>query len=98
LKSVSLQPSFGINENGNPEFSLFPNPAKGSVLVGIPSGISFFSVKITAMTGRTVLLKEVKGFQGDSNYKLDISDLQPGSYMLTVSGNTFRFSRRVEVM
>jgi len=97
VKSVSLQPSFGLEENGNPGISLFPNPARGSVCVGIPPGISCFSLKITDMGGKTVMIKEVKGFRGRANYELNIGALQPGSYMLTLSGSDFIFSSLVEV-
>jgi hypothetical protein len=58
-----------------PRISLFSYSARGSVHVGIPPGISCFSLKITDMAGKTVMIKEVKEFRGGANYELNIGAL-----------------------
>jgi len=97
VKSVSLQPSSSIVENDKPGIVLFPNPAKGFIHLKIPAGITDFSLKIIDMEGKMVLMKEVTGFQGSANYLLNIGTLQPGSYLVTLTGKDFKYSCLIKV-
>jgi hypothetical protein len=97
VKSVSLQPSFGITENDHTEFIISPNPAAGSITFKIPAGLSDFSIKIADIAGKTVLNKNVSGFQSEENYTLGLGEIKSGSYLFTLNGRGLRYSCHFEV-
>lgn len=79
-------------KNSTFNISAFPNPANDYLMVSV-NGSNMSTVKIVDVLGKTVLLTTVNG-----NKKLDVSRLNDGVYILTVSsdhGNTM--SKRVVI-
>jgi hypothetical protein len=93
IKAVSLRPSFGIAEGTRDTRNLFPNPAGDYVYITIPSGESEFSVTINDCAGHTVMKDDVSGFIDGTKLKMNISGLQPGMYLLTVTCRDSNFSK-----
>jgi N-acetylneuraminic acid mutarotase len=72
----------------NMQTSIFPNPSSNKIFVKTPAGLACMSASIYNVTGKLVLLDHPSGHSGDG---IDISNLQPGFYLLKVktdSGTT----------
>lgn len=62
-------------------FKVYPNPTKDQLFISIKEGVSLTSVKIIDNSGRIVFQEE--GTQLTN--KLDVSEIQPGTYILQVT-------------
>ena len=61
-------------------FTLYPNPAKGSVLVSATSSIKQATLVVTDVIGRELRREPMNG----TAHALDVSDLPRGMYMITL--------------
>ena len=64
------------------DFEAFPNPANNSVSIITPQNFENGKVRITDMTGRTVLSQDLDG--SDRIQTLSTTDLSSGIYMITL--------------
>jgi trimeric autotransporter adhesin len=68
--------------------SVYPNPVQSSMTLGITAPVALKAKSvITDMTGKTVLSTSFDIFAGDNLVKLNVSNLKPGSYTITVTAN-----------
>lgn len=63
------------------DFQIFPNPAKGFVRLSAKEGVE--GVRLTDLTGKTVLLKEINLTAGRS-MELSLDGLSPGLYIVSL--------------
>ncbi len=63
--------------------NIYPNPAKESVIIDYQGKGKIISLRITDMTGRTVLNKN-KTTLNNLQHRLDVSSLGAGSYIVTL--------------
>lgn len=77
--------SVGVNSNSSElTWSVYPNPASGSVFVNLPEGIKTTTVKIIDAQGKLVMETTIN----QSTFKIDVSELTNGIYqMALISGN-----------
>ncbi len=74
----------GVSLNNNrvsQDFSLFPNPAKGSVNLNFEYAVSGSQINVTDIYGKSVITKSLS----IGNNNLDISKLSKGLYLVSVS-------------
>lgn len=72
--------SIGIDENNlSNKLNVFPNPTSGLVNVSTENELGNAEIDITSMTGQLVM-KELK--TSTLNTSIDISELEPGAYLL----------------
>lgn len=64
--------------------NLFPNPTKGMLTVELPDN-SYSEINILDIAGKTVYSQKIN----ELNTKLDLSNLEKGTYILTSKGNSF---------
>lgn len=71
---------------------LYPNPAHNSV------SVKFFStatdavvVKLTDVTGKIILTREVKALSGENNITLDLAGVTPGMYFVNLSSSDTQY-------
>lgn len=83
---VVFEPSLGIDDHDlSPEFVIFPNPATDAITV--QSDMLISEIKIFSITGQLIKAVDVN----NQYSSIDVSDLQTGLYLVTVSfGNSFR--------
>ena len=62
------------------EFTIYPNPARGSITVTNNFNANYF--KLTDLSGRVVVTDKIQG----SNTSIDLPELVPGIYMVELSG------------
>ena len=90
LKYVTVNEGGGgiFQRNGDSEINLhvYPNPASNSIIIETSNHISLKNIQISDLSGKVLLRKQFNG----ERYKMDISSLPAGSYMLTVSANGLR--------
>jgi len=67
--------------SNNSDISVYPNPSTGLVTISIPSVNAATTLYVTDMIGKEVFQSSVK----DANVSLDLTNLQKGLYMLTIS-------------
>lgn len=97
VKSINLQPSFGLVENDDYNLRIYPNPANDFIQIRIPSAVSDFSIEITDIAGKTALHQVISGFYSGTDYTINIGELRIGCYLLLVKGKGFRYSSPFEV-
>jgi hypothetical protein len=89
--------SIGANEQQLTElqFDIYPNPATSEVILVLPRELKTAStVKVVDISGRTVLLREIS--TGEAQHlTLDISNLNPGSYLVELASRESKSSRKL---
>ncbi len=66
----------------------FPNPATDRLLVPMDlTNAADVTLKVTNVLGQEMLNKTIKGTSGKSHVELDVSSLEKGFYMISVSSN-----------
>ncbi len=87
--TINVQACTGINElsAGGISFGMFPNPAKESVYITLPSSNKPYTISLTNILG-SVLIHE-KNISPGTTHILNVKDYQPGIYFVTITeGNT----------
>jgi len=82
----------GVNiyeNNFEDDIGLFPNPADQTLKIISKKNITFRSAEIVDLMGRKVIRKE---FSAGEKPMIDISKLQPGIYLLSLSSAENRYS------
>lgn len=77
-------------------FKIAPNPADEALLLYLPEKIQDLKLTITDFSGRIVLQKEVQA-QTNSPVKIDVTNLQDGSYIIHFNKNG-RFYRELFII
>ncbi len=62
---------------------IFPNPTSGSFTISLPSANASAHITVSDITGKVVFQKQV-GYS-ISNIQVDLSEVAPGSYIITVA-------------
>jgi hypothetical protein len=91
--------AFSDIESDNPvndpiQIDLYPNPADDYVIVSIPGNENKVNFKITEIDGRLI---EQSSFTG-RDFMLDLSDLEPGLYVLRLEVKGEILTRKIVVM
>jgi len=84
--------TIGVDEPVLTSFTAYPNPASGMLFISSPSTglLADANISMFDLSGRTVL--QMHGYQGG----VDVSDLRPGMYLLTVTDrNGNRSAQRI---
>jgi hypothetical protein len=84
LKTVSLQPSFGIMEPGMNDFLIYPNPAEDLIKITLPEGIEKFQVRITDLAGRICLEKEFFANYDNNEVQIPLGSIRSGYYTVSI--------------
>lgn len=85
--------------SGASEFSLFPNPASGTVNLKYDFGFNAnANVMIRDITGKVVYKQELgKNINGEQEYKLDISNLTTGLYIVELHANDKKIVSKISI-
>ncbi len=78
--TIERTESIQINKKG--EVKVYPNPFKDEFTVDLQGVTGINQLKVLDATGKTVMVKTA-----DSNVNIDLSNRQPGLYILFVEGN-----------
>lgn len=66
--------------------SIYPNPAHSSVMVKFFSNAAeAVQVKLTDITGKTVLIEDINAVAGENNKSLSLSGISAGMYFINIS-------------
>jgi hypothetical protein len=83
VDEINLSGITGIAEQNPDLFSLYPVPSRGEITLSLDKIKSQdFSIAVSSIDGQVV--KEVKAAKAGNEYKLDLSDLNTGSYFLKI--------------
>lgn len=82
----------GLNNNLESKFSVFPNPVSNIVNISNTKNILINSVEIVDINGRTV--KTAK-FNGASDAQINISDLSAGVYLMNLSSDQGKTTKKI---
>lgn len=93
--SVAVDNSVGIVQHTNQKLvSIYPNPAKNSIFI-VPARTLKADIKIINSLGSVVA--DQKSVTLDGLYKLDISQLNPGVYFISINGNDVQEMQKIVV-
>ena len=73
------------------QFSVFPNPSAGSFFVSIPADLNFVSIKLTDVSGRLILQREMN----DPTEIINTTDWAKGIYILTLQSDKGTASKKL---
>ncbi len=89
VKSKSLapcSPRLAENDNQISNLIVFPNPAKDELTIRLESmEMQNLNMTITDIIGRDLIKKEFEAVIGSQEFKLDLSSLQSGIYLIQIS-------------
>ena len=71
---------------------IYPNPTHDYVYISLNNDITASSINIYDVSGRLVLTKAITA---PSPFKLNVSNLKAGTYLLTVNSTTHRVSQKI---
>ena len=84
----------GDNNNAEDALSVYPNPVRTDLTITLqPEVRGKVVLKLYNVAGR--LMKIEEGMVGDAGYKLDMSGMQAGSYVLVVEGNGISWKKSI---
>lgn len=84
--------------SGSQQLTVYPNPAHDKVTVSIDAiENAVFSIKLSDISGRTVLTENRDGMEGLNEYELDLSHFAKGVYMLRVSSGDMNENIKVVI-
>jgi hypothetical protein len=95
ILQVIQQPSYvSVNENNPSEIKVYPNPATDFVTVIVPEIAQGAFVQVFNANGEKVLEQNIS----KQEFRLDVSELRTGNYlMIFTNGNTIK-SRKIVIM
>jgi hypothetical protein len=82
VKTIALQPSFGISEIKNDSFRVYPNPATEWVMVKFPKDNGTFGIRISDISGRICYEKEIPATKDQTDLRISVGDLEKGAYLV----------------
>jgi hypothetical protein len=91
LKTVSLQPSFGIMEPVVNDFFIYPNPATDQITIHLPEGIGNFQVRISDLAGRICLEEEFSSNQEKNKIQIPLGSIRSGYYTLSLLSDKYLY-------
>lgn len=92
--------TLGVQENKPDEvlIAVYPNPVKDNLQVAVSTVKNeTYSIIVTDLLGKKVIRKNVNGSPGKNAYTIDVSQLQKGFYMVTVSNGKQSSSHKILV-
>lgn len=93
IDNLAVNSSLSVDDfANNNNFSVYPNPSKGSFNIQAKKNLGDVSVNIFDINGRSIFTKNVT-LTGTVNFNLD--NLQSGLYILRVQGDNFTESRKI---
>ena len=102
LERRSFQPHLNASDvlPSEIEIRIFPNPASESLIIQLTGEYPRpFKIGVFDILGRSVFpVEETLGGGGPQSYKLDVSRLAPGMYVVRVEGASRAFNRLVSVI
>jgi hypothetical protein len=87
LKTISLQPSFGISEPVRNCLLIYPNPSNDMITIMLPEGFKNILITISDLSGRVCLEKEFSSYQNCDELQINLDSLQSGYYLVSVSSD-----------
>jgi hypothetical protein len=91
-----LSTMIGIEESNTSSLNLYPNPVTGGSLnIHLNTPVNgTLETEVWNMTGKLIMTREETMGFGIMTYSLDISNLDPGMYILQVRGGDVEYSDR----
>lgn len=93
IVTTTVQNVAGIKENKTEDFTIYPNPASGSVSILLNATVTFSEIVIVDVLGKIVQTKTIKNNQSD----LDISNLKSGIYFITINNEGMKTTKKLVV-
>ncbi len=82
VKTFSLQPSFGIDENSNSLVLIYPNPAEDMVTIRLSEFSEHLTIRITDISGRICYEKEIPAGKNPGEVRISLNALELGVYQV----------------
>ncbi|MCL6296309.1 reprolysin-like metallopeptidase [Jejuia spongiicola] len=95
--ALNVQVSLAVEEFGFDNFAVFPNPNKGEFTIKLNSSLSSnVNVEVYDLRGRKIYKNRYKN-AGDFNEKINLNNVQSGMYILNVSDDKRKSTRKIIV-
>ena len=80
------------------QFAVYPNPAHDNITLSIDAKEqAAYNIQLTDLSGRRLISEEHTGTGGLNTYKMDLSGLAKGVYMISVQSETESWKAKVAV-
>ncbi len=92
VSNIVVPSELGIDENGNVQFVIYPNPSNGQFHVQLMNGESMTNVNVTDVAGRIVY--EMSDLSNNT-FVVDLTNASNGTYMLNISTASRSYVKRL---
>lgn len=93
IVTTTVQNVAGIKENKTEDFTIYPNPASGSVSILLNTTVTSSEIVIVDVLGKIVQTKTINSNQSD----LDISNLKSGIYFITINNEGMKTTKKLVI-
>lgn len=90
--SVTTTGVVGLDENFASKLSVYPNPTTGLVNVSNNDNVLYTGIEVVDINGRTV---KTIGLNGVAEAQINVSDLSSGVYMLNISSDSGKTTKKL---
>jgi hypothetical protein len=93
---IIVKPCTSISDNtGSEKFKIFPNPAHENITIVSPSGERLRKIKITDITGKIMISREITLFTAGENLNQSTDALEPGIYFIHIQGDKKKYTQKL---
>jgi len=95
-EEISLSEALGVNDVAETiTLTVYPNPAADNLNISFNAKGGDYSISIIDTLGRTVLSNTYNDLSGFQNHKVNINNIHPGNYIISISNNKTSFSKKI---
>ena len=95
---ITIKDCTGINEAGDLECSVYPNPGQGILTVSVNLGSeSELTLRLMDAVGKTIMEYQENDVDGSWSNTFDLQQLDKGVYYLTIESNKGRITKKVMI-
>ncbi len=97
-KIIKLTAGNGGTRGNNAPLNTYPNPSTGALMIDWSTGIDEYQVAVRNSAGTLVLSQSLSGSGGTLHSKLDLGNLPPGNYFISLKAGELQQSRQITLM
>lgn len=94
---INIAPATNVAQNNfNQNIQVYPQPATNHINISYPASTEKeLMFKLSDITGKTILTKKLECNPGNNTWNIDVSDIQEGLYIYTITNGQDVFTNKI---